>query len=38
MVRGVDPTTLTDVAGLGMSQRLGFMPAYMFVVFEGRRP
>jgi SAM-dependent methyltransferase len=38
MVRNVDPTTLTDVAGLGLSHRLGFMPAYMFVVFEGLRP
>ncbi|MDZ7733829.1 MAG: class I SAM-dependent methyltransferase [Acidimicrobiia bacterium] len=38
MVRNVDPTRLTDAAGVGLSRRLGFMPAYMFVVFEGRRP
>jgi SAM-dependent methyltransferase len=38
MVRGVDHRTLTDVAGIDQSARFGFLPAYMFVVFEGRRP
>lgn len=38
IVRNVDPSTLTDAAGLGLSRRLGFLPAYMFVVFEGQRP
>jgi hypothetical protein len=38
MVLKVDPGTLTDVVGLSVSHRLGFLPSYMFVVFEGRRP
>jgi SAM-dependent methyltransferase len=38
IVGEVDRARLTDVAGESLSRRLGFLPAYMFVVFEGRRP